>query len=157
MITGAVTIPKLFWQLDNLKVPRDPWMSSGDPYFAEAKVSFEFYLAEVQRQEREGVVDRTNVVNLLMSAWALKHNWHLSREPDLQKQVLACRETARKYGLTKIYDAAYWHTMVNRLEERTRPEHEGRRVSNCGRCGRELTAELSVKRGIGPICWGHRE
>jgi hypothetical protein len=156
MITGAVRIPKLFWVLDGLKVPRDPWISSSDPYFQEAKNSFQFYFEEVRKQEAQGVVDRTDIINLLMSAWALRHNWRSNRDLDLRKRIQECGAIAKKYGLTKIWDAGYYSTMIRRLEDKVRIDHEGRRVSNCGHCGRELTAELSVKRGVGPVCFHKR-
>lgn len=148
----AIPIPPLFWVEYAAKVP--PAHNSTDEYFKEAKESFRFYFDQVRHQEQKGIVDRTDVINLLLSGWALRHNYRLNYEAELKKEVSGMREVAKKYGLTKLWDAAYQDTLLKRTEEKFSGDFSDMaRVQCCARCGRAIWADLSVSRGVGPVCF----
>lgn len=151
-----IPLPNLFWE-PKLHIPRrDTW---SDRCFDEAYASLKYYQAIVAREEETGIVDRTNVINLLLSAWALRgQKWKLQqKDPELAERLGSMREIAKRYGLSRIWDASYYDTMLTRLNERCNGDMRAERVYCCARCGRAITAELSIKRGIGPVCWHKRE
>jgi len=153
MIYGT-RIPATFWHLGDVEIPKDPWYNHSDDDFAELRSRFLTGLQELEREEESGIVQQSTVLNLLMAAWALKRDWHSSRDGDLLKRVGATREIAKKYGFTKMWDAAYYSTFLDRLGQKCDDDRPRSQIHHCGRCGREIWNKLSVKRGKGPVCWG---
>lgn len=57
-------------------------------------------------------------------------------------------------GGSKEYDVAAWAIRVVVAGDKMIPAtHEIEHAGKCGRCGRTLTDETSIQRGIGPDCW----
>ena len=152
MIYGMVPLPNVFWNLDVHAPKRDTWR---DASFNEAYASLKHYHGVVAQEEKTGIVDRTNIINLLLSAWALRgQKMKLQRiDPELATCLASMREIAKRYGLTKIWDASYYDTMLTRVNERCSGDMRGERVYCCARCGRAIWNRLSVKRGKGPVCF----
>lgn len=155
MLDRLIKIPNLFW-VPEVKVPsKNYWHDAGRK---EAYDSFLFYLNEVQHQEATGVVNRTDIVNLILSAWTLKHqtSWMKGERPELVGPILKMRELAKKYGLTKIWDAGYFDTMLERADLKFSGDFgDSSKAQFCGKCGRAIWAPQSVQRGVGPVCF-HR-
>lgn len=153
MISRPIPLPNLFWQSD-LKVP-PRYAGSGDEYLQETIGSFTSYWTQIHEQEENGIVNRTDVINLILSAWSLQHmRWKWAgKNPDLLKLVTATRDIAKKYGFTKLYDAAYHETMISRLEQKFSGDFsDAGKVSCCGRCGRAIWNPISLQYGKGPVC-----
>lgn len=139
--------------LKQVKMPERLYGTTEEAY-QELKNSFLSDLAEVRRQEETGIVARIDVVNLILSGWALRRQWRVRQESELFKQVQECRQIARKYGLTKIWDASWHDTLLKRMEEKFSGDYSDlAKTQCCGRCGRAIWNPLSVKRGVGPICY----
>jgi rubrerythrin len=156
MITRTVALPNTFWEPE-LHIPRnDTWR---DAAFDEAYNSLKHYAAVVAQEEGTGIVDRTNIINLLLSAWAIRgQKWKLQKkDPELAQRLAGMREVAKRYGLTKIWDAAYYDTMLRKLNERCTGDMRAERVYCCARCGRAIWNPLSVRRGVGPVCFHRRD
>jgi len=77
-------------------------------------------------------------------------------------RIVKSRESGRHYGKIWDVDAATWIYFpglareVRNLTPLTLEEAEafGRETGNCAICGRTLTRDDSIARGIGPVCAG---
>ena len=152
MMSRAVALPNLFWELDVHVPKRETWR---DAAFDEAYRSLKYYEQIVSREEQTGIVDRTDIINLLLSAWALRGQKGKvqQKDPELGQRLASMREVAKRYGLTRIWDASYYDTMLTRVNERCSGDMRGQRVYCCARCGRAIWNPTSVKRGVGPVCY----
>ena len=54
---------------------------------------------------------------------------------------------------TKVARQAVWLRQRGQVADAERLEAALRMIGRCRRCGRGLTDETSVRRGIGPDCW----
>lgn len=100
MMSRAVALPNLFWELDVHVPKRETWR---DAAFDEAYRSLKYYEQIVSREEQTGIVDRTDIINLLLSAWALRGQKGKvqQKDPELGQRLASMREVAKRYGLTR--------------------------------------------------------
>lgn len=138
-------------------LPQKPWQMN-EQLAQEERKQFESYLQALERQEETGTVESSIVLNTLFAAWTLRRKlWYFNKDPAFKDRILRTREIAKKYGYTKLWDATYYATLQLRFEKLS--ERVGEKLTTrhqCGRCGREIWNPLSVKRGIGPVCWHKR-
>lgn len=112
------------------------------------------YLSELRLQQETGKVSRAVIVNTILAAWQLRRMRLLSSFYDDVRNVLEVQvpEIARRYGLTRLWRATYSDMLRRRLEEQLDDDTSLEKRYHCGRCGREIWNELSVGRGLGPVC-----
>jgi hypothetical protein len=147
-----VDIPKLFWH-PGLKLPRHTHYGEIEQTFEQERGAFLDAYARLLTEEETGRVANTTVIQVIASAWKLK-KWetlNLNKDQVLKAMVeTTVPELVRKYGMTRIWKAGYVDTLQRRVEEELGDDNG--KSYRCARCGRALSAELSVKRGIGPVC-----
>ena len=148
-----VRLPNTFWHPE-LKLPRASWLPGkySDTLSDERSCLLESYKT-LKQQEEAGQVSESVILQTILSAWALRRSWRMSQDPEISPILAEIPLLAKKYGLSKIWTAAFWDTMVKRVEELFADEAPGAERFRCGRCGRAIWNPLSVKRGLGPICY----
>jgi len=152
MFTGdSVRLSPLLWHPD-LRLP-STYVTGSDERFTENCQLFLATYARFLKEEESGRVANTTILQLISSAWQLKKNWQLSKHPEIQSLIQTQIPTvARKYGVSQLWKAGYATTFQRHAEEILRDDGD-EACYRCARCGRALSAELSVKRGLGPICF----
>jgi hypothetical protein len=118
---------------------------------------FESYFRELEQQEAAGIVQASVVIETILTAWALRNRLYRFRNDPVREKILKVEEIAKKYGYSKLWNARMFGTLNSRVQKL-----EGKEGSlipkkhHCGCCGRAIWNPLSVKRGIGPVCWHKR-
>lgn len=148
-----VELPKVFWHPE-LRLPK--YHSYGEPMesFENKCTAFLDAYAKLLTEEESGRVAKSTIFQVVSVAWQLKKDsWDLRKRPEIESIVKTqIPDLVRKYGVTRIWKAGYPDTFQRRIEEQLDDDTPLGRRYHCGRCGRELSAELSVKRGLGPVC-----
>ena len=145
----AVEIPRVFWHPE-LNLPRYAHYGEVQQSFEEQCKEFLDAYARLLNEEESGRVGNTTVMQVIASAWKLKRQYGLKNEPMLDAMIWnTVPDLVRKYGMTRLWKAGYADTFQRRVEEELADD---RRRYRCARCGRALSADLSVKRGLGPVC-----
>lgn len=150
----SIRVPNTFWHPE-VTLPRPTWhpgRSYDDMLNDERSRLLESYKA-LKDQERIGQVSESVVLQTILSAWALKRSYRMSQDPEVSRILAEIPSLAKKYGLSRIWQAGFWHTMARRVEELFADGVPGAERFRCGRCGRAIWNSLSVKRGLGPICF----
>jgi hypothetical protein len=118
---------------------------------------------ELVAQEERGQVAEVIVLNTLFAAWELQRlRFWIRKDPDasLIDEIQATMPMiVKKYGFSKLWRASYESTLqkrVSELLERRGGEAAIKRAYHFGCCGRAIWVPLSVKRGVGPVCWHKR-
>lgn len=140
--------------------PPKPWQLS-EEYLADQRQLFESYLRELQRQESTGVVQATAVIETILTAWTLRSKmYHFNRDPEVSELIVKVsnvKDIAKKYGYSSLWNAKMYGTMSSRLLKLQTKEGANFPVKqHCGRCGRAIWNPVSVKRGVGPVCYHKR-
>ncbi len=110
--------------------------------------------ALILTEEATGKVSETVIVNTLLAAWQLQrmrtriHDSNILNILDVQIPILA-----RKYHFTKLLHTGSIWTLQRRVKKQFPDDAVNVERYRCARCGRELSAELSIKRGRGPVCY----
>lgn len=147
----AVELPKLFWHPD-LRLPKYHAYGDLEESFEDNCKAFLDSYAKLLTEEESGRVANTTVIQVVAAAWKLKRSSFDLRKETVIKAMIETTvpELVRKYGMTRLWKSGYADTFQRRVEEEL--GDEAVKSYRCARCGRALSAELSVKRGIGPIC-----
>jgi hypothetical protein len=147
----AVELPKTFWYPE-LKLPRYAHHGELEESFEDKCKSFLDAYAQLLTEEETGRVANTTVIQVVAAAWKLKHcSIGLGEEPVVKAMIeTTVPELVRKYVMTRIWKAGCVDTFQRRVEEQL--GDEATTSYRCARCGRALSADLSVKRGLGPVC-----
>jgi hypothetical protein len=153
----AVELPKLFFHPE-LRLPKYHAYGDLEESFEENCKAFLDSYAKLLTEEESGRVAKSTIFQVVSAAWRLKKDsWELRKRPEIESIIkTSIPDLVRKYGVTRIWKAGYPDTFQRRIEEQLDDDTPLERRYHCGRCGRELTAKLSVQRGIGPICWHKR-
>lgn len=149
-----VRLPSTFWHPE-IRLPRAAWHPgrSYDEMLTEERSRLLESYRKLKQQEETGQVSESVILQTLLSAWALRRSWRMSQDSQVSPILAEIPALAKKYGLSKIWNAALWDTMVKRVEQLFADEAPGAERFRCGRCGRAIWNPLSVKRGLGPICY----
>ena len=144
-------MPKLFFHPD-LRLPKYHAYGDLEESFEDECKAFLDSYAKLLAEEESGRVANTTVIQVVAAAWKLKKDsWRLRKDPVVKAMIESTvPELVRKYGMTRIWKAGYADTFQRRVEEEL--GDEAVKSYRCARCGRALSAELSVKRGLGPVC-----
>jgi hypothetical protein len=145
----AVELPRVFFHPE-LLLPRYGYYGDFDENCTRFLDSYAKFLTE----EESGRVAKSTIFQVVSAAWRLKKDsWELRKRPEIESIIkTTIPDLVRKYGVTRIWKAGYPDTFQRRIEEQLDDDTPLEKRYHCGRCGRELSAELSVKRGYGPIC-----
>jgi hypothetical protein len=137
--------------------PLEPWRIN-DKILEEQRHRFEAYLHEVQRQEADGIVKANTIIETILAAWTLRSKlWCFNKDPDVHDliaKISKVGETAKKYGYSQLWNAKMYGTLKTRLFKLQTKEGATLPLKHhCGRCGRVIWNPVSVKRGVGPVCY----
>jgi len=148
-----VRLPKAFWHPE-LKLPKFHHYGERLESFDEKCRDFLDAYAKLLTEEESGRVAKSTIFQVVSAAWRLKKDWELRKRPEIES-IIKTRipDLVRKYGVTRIWKAGYLDTFQRRVEEQLDDDTPFDRRYHCGRCGREIWNSLSVKRGLGPICF----
>jgi hypothetical protein len=152
-----VDISPVFWHPE-LKLPRYYRYGDKVPSLDEKCTEFLDAYAKLLAEEESGRVAKSTIFNVVSAAWELKRDWELYRRPEVESIIKThIPDLVRKYGVSQIWKAGYQSTFQRRIEEQLDDDTPLEKRYHCGRCGREIWNPLSVKRGIGPVCWGKHD
>ena len=149
-----VDISPVFWHPE-LVLPRLHHYGDKQESFDEKCKNFLDAYAKLLTEEESGCVAKSTIFQVVSTAWSLKKaSWDLRKRPEIESIIQTqIPDLVRKYGFTRIWKAGYPDTFQRRVEELLDDDTPFDRRYHCGRCGREIWNPLSVKRGIGPICF----
>jgi hypothetical protein len=152
-----VDIPRVFWHPE-LKLPKEHHYGERLASFDEKCQDFLDAYKRFLDEEQTGRVAKSTIFQVVSAAWRLKRDWKLHKRPEVESIIKTqISDLVRKYGMTRIWKAGYASTFQRRIEEELGEDDETlERRYQCGRCGREIWNPLSVKRGIGPVCYHKR-
>jgi len=151
---SSIRVPNTFWHPE-VTLPRPTWhpRRSYDDILDEERSRLLESYKTLKEQEAAGQVSESVVVQTILSAWALKRSHRMSKDPEASRILAEIPSLAKKYGLSRVWQAALWGTMARRVDELYADGVPGAERFRCGRCGRTIRNPLSVKRGLGPICF----
>ena len=152
-----VAVPATFWHPE-LKLPQstDFIHDQQEEEFRVLKDEFYVNLNDLTSQEESGTVSRTTILNTVLLAWRIRGAWRTRQDEGLVRALDKVGLLAKKYGFSKLWKAHYYSSMMRRVEELCLKDSNLAKRYHCGHCGREIWADLSVQRGIGPVCWHKR-
>lgn len=151
MMQSLVRIPAIFWHPElHIHKNRSLWQ---EDEVRQGLDIFYNHLNDLESQEQDGTVSRVTVINTILAARQLRNSWTLRKDEGFIRAIQKVAQLAKKYGFSKLWKAGYYDTMLRRLEEICEADPELATRHHCGRCGRAIWNEVSVRRGIGPVCW----
>ena len=152
-IGKAVELPRVFFHPE-LRLPKYHSYGELEESFEDKCKSFLDAYAQLLTEEETGRVANTTVIQVIAAAWKLKRcsfSVDLAKEPVVKAMIkTTVPELVRKYGMTRLWKAGYADTFQRRVEEEL--GDDSTKSFRCARCGRALSADLSIKRGLGPVC-----
>jgi hypothetical protein len=130
------------------------WPRTSEEDFALEVIYFKRWLRTLRKAEETGRVPAKVPLETVLAGWSLRRQLYRITDLSLKAKVANVGEIAKRYGLTKLWTPRYYTTLKSHLEKYLGHYPNGTLLRRyfCGRCGRAIWAEKSVRAGLGSVC-----